>query len=72
MEESILTVNNEHSSSNEVPAPSGILSGIMQDAVTSETIDPKLASLPRLLLMGPRRGGKTSIQVSGSQKRRNN
>jgi hypothetical protein len=26
--------------------------------------DPKIASLPRLLLMGPRRGGKTSIQVS--------
>lgn len=26
--------------------------------------DPKIASLPRILLMGPRRGGKTSIQVS--------
>ena len=25
--------------------------------------DPKIASLPRVLLMGPRRGGKTSIQV---------
>ena len=25
--------------------------------------DPKIAGLPRLLLMGPRRGGKTSIQV---------
>jgi hypothetical protein len=25
--------------------------------------DPKIASLPRILLMGPRRGGKTSIQV---------
>ena len=25
--------------------------------------DPKIASFPRLLLMGPRRGGKTSIQV---------
>ena len=26
--------------------------------------DPKIASMPRILLMGPRRGGKTSIQVS--------
>lgn len=26
--------------------------------------DPKIASLPRLLMMGPRRSGKTSIQVS--------
>ena len=26
--------------------------------------DPKIANLPRILLMGPRRGGKTSIQVS--------
>jgi hypothetical protein len=25
--------------------------------------DPKIANLPRVLLMGPRRGGKTSIQV---------
>ena len=25
--------------------------------------DPAIASLPRVLLMGPRRGGKTSIQV---------
>jgi len=47
---------------DEIGAPSGILSGIMQDAVADEAIDPKLASLPRLLLMGPRRGGKTSIQ----------
>lgn len=61
MEESILTANNEHDN-NETPIPSGILSGIMQDAATDEAIDPKLASLPRLLLMGPRRGGKTSIQ----------
>jgi hypothetical protein len=27
--------------------------------------DPKIASMPRILLMGPRRGGKTSIQVRG-------
>ena len=27
--------------------------------------DPLIASLPRVLLMGPRRGGKTSIQVRG-------
>ena len=26
--------------------------------------DPKIAALPRVLLMGPRRGGKSSIQVS--------
>jgi hypothetical protein len=25
--------------------------------------DPTISSLPRILLMGPRRGGKTSIQV---------
>jgi hypothetical protein len=25
--------------------------------------DPSIAALPRILLMGPRRGGKTSIQV---------
>ena len=25
--------------------------------------DPKVASMPKILLMGPRRGGKTSIQV---------
>jgi len=25
--------------------------------------DPRIASMPRILLMGPRRGGKTSIQV---------
>jgi|UPI000581A864 hypothetical protein len=26
--------------------------------------DPQIAALPRVLLMGPRRGGKTSIQAS--------
>ena len=31
--------------------------------------DPKIAALPRVLLMGPRRGGKTSIQVSRQRKR---
>lgn len=25
--------------------------------------DPKIANMPKILLMGPRRGGKTSIQV---------
>jgi hypothetical protein len=25
--------------------------------------DPKIAGMPKILLMGPRRGGKTSIQV---------
>lgn len=28
--------------------------------------DPAIQALPRILLMGPRRGGKTSIQVSVS------
>jgi len=28
--------------------------------------DPEIASLPRILLMGPRRSGKTSIQVRSS------
>ena len=28
--------------------------------------DPAIASLPRVMLMGPRRAGKTSIQVSVS------
>jgi Ras-related GTP-binding protein C/D len=28
--------------------------------------DPRVANLPRVLLMGPRRGGKTSIQVSAN------
>lgn len=32
-----------------------------QDAVDFD--DPDVAALPRVLLMGPRRGGKTSIQV---------
>jgi hypothetical protein len=27
--------------------------------------DPKIAAMPKILLMGPRRGGKTSIQVRG-------
>lgn len=31
--------------------------------------DPTIASLPRVLLMGPRRGGKTSIQVRNSKER---
>ena len=33
------------------------------NAATIDFNDPKIASLPRILLMGPRRGGKTSIQV---------
>mmetsp|Transcript_1966 Transcript_1966/g.4718 ORF Transcript_1966/g.4718 Transcript_1966/m.4718 type:complete len:462 (+) Transcript_1966:25-1410(+) len=32
------------------------------NAATIDFNDPKIASLPRILLMGPRRGGKTSIQ----------
>ena len=33
------------------------------NAASVDFNDPKIASLPRILLMGPRRGGKTSIQV---------
>ena len=42
------------------------LMGLENSNRTTATIDfndPKIASLPRILLMGPRRGGKTSIQV---------
>jgi hypothetical protein len=40
----------------------GLSSGVVAvDAMNFE--DPKIALLPRVLLMGPRRGGKTSIQV---------
>lgn len=46
--------------------PMSGLAEMMQGGVESIDHDPKLASLPRLLLMGPRRGGKTSIQVSCS------
>jgi hypothetical protein len=46
--------------------PISLLSDMMQGAVESMDLDPKMASLPRLLLMGPRRGGKTSIQVSSA------
>lgn len=42
--------------------PISLLSDMLQGAVESIDLDPKMASLPRLLLMGPRRGGKTSIQ----------
>ena len=38
-----------------------IESSLRQDAVDFE--DPKISRLPRVVLMGPRRGGKTSIQV---------
>lgn len=33
-------------------------------STSSSFDDPRIADLPRILLMGPRRGGKTSIQVS--------
>ena len=37
--------------------------GMGENAAQIDFNDPKIASLPRILLMGPRRGGKTSIQV---------
>jgi hypothetical protein len=57
MEESLLT-------SNGAEQPISVISELMQGAVEVLEQDPKLAALPRVLLMGPRRGGKTSIQVS--------
>jgi hypothetical protein len=33
------------------------------DGINKDNDDPRILSLPRILLMGPRRGGKTSIQV---------
>jgi len=36
--------------------------GMGENAAQIDFNDPKIASLPRILLMGPRRGGKTSIQ----------
>ena len=41
----------------------GMAGGAENNAATIDFNDPKIASLPRILLMGPRRGGKTSIQV---------
>ena len=41
----------------------GLVVGLGNSAVSIDFNDPKIASLPRILLMGPRRGGKTSIQV---------
>ena len=61
MEASLLS--NGGVSADEVPAVSGIAE-LMQGVTAEETLDPQIAALPRLLLMGPRRGGKTSIQVS--------
>jgi hypothetical protein len=55
MEESLLASNEQ---------PISVISELMQGAVEPFEQDPKLAALPRVLLMGPRRGGKTSIQVS--------
>ena len=55
-------------------SPAAMIGGIMEDedgltglensnVAAIDFNDPKIASLPRILLMGPRRGGKTSIQV---------
>ena len=37
--------------------------GLNLDPVSIDFDDPLIASMPKILLMGPRRGGKTSIQV---------
>lgn len=48
----------------EHPMMGGVAVGQAGRPMDINVDDPKIASLPRLLLMGPRRGGKTSIQVS--------
>ena len=52
-------------SSGSSSSGSGSGSGSGGSGSTSTSFDdPRIADLPRILLMGPRRGGKTSIQVS--------
>jgi hypothetical protein len=41
--------------------PGGIMGSSRAMDINFE--DPKIASMPKILLMGPRRGGKTSVQV---------
>ena len=41
----------------------GIVPGQVGRSLDINFDDPKIATLPKILLMGPRRGGKTSIQV---------
>jgi hypothetical protein len=55
---------NEHAGAAGSSGTSMFLS--QQEPVVDEQVDfddPDIAALPRILLMGPRRGGKTSIQV---------
>jgi hypothetical protein len=42
--------------------PDGIVAS-GDGGINKDNDDPRILSLPRILLMGPRRGGKTSIQV---------
>jgi hypothetical protein len=37
---------------------------VVAEESTVDFEDPAIAALPKVLLMGPRRGGKSSIQVS--------
>jgi hypothetical protein len=47
------------------PLTDGLITGSGDDDINNkDNDDPRILSLPRILLMGPRRGGKTSIQVS--------
>mmetsp|Transcript_30840 Transcript_30840/g.50946 ORF Transcript_30840/g.50946 Transcript_30840/m.50946 type:complete len:379 (-) Transcript_30840:114-1250(-) len=64
MEESLLASsnNNDGAATAASEQPISAISELMQGAVEAFEQDPKLAALPRVLLMGPRRGGKTSIQ----------
>ena len=50
---------------NEANSSSNPMFVSQQEPVVDEVDfdDPEIALLPRILLMGPRRGGKTSIQV---------
>ena len=47
----------------EAPEDDAMLAGQPGRHIDINFEDPKIASMPRILLMGPRRGGKTSIQV---------
>ena len=58
-----------HGGGTEAHEPSGGSASMFlsqQEPAVDEQVDfedPEIAALPRVLLMGPRRGGKTSIQV---------
>jgi hypothetical protein len=44
-------------------SPLFLPTAVEEPLISIDFEDPAIAALPRVLLMGPRRGGKTSIQV---------